>query len=243
MENLLLIIFLIFAGQILGSLVGLIKKPKKIVLYSSLAFAASMMLGISFFQLIPESLKISSIFLVTISFILGIVIMQIVDKILPHINPELMKKEKPSIKRSVTMLVIGIALHNVPEGLAIGVGFALSPALGIMVALGIAVQDMPENIATIVPLYGLTKKRVKSFNILVTTVLFELFGFISGYYVLKGAALNLLGASLALTAGFMTYISVEELIPAAQIKKYPKICTISFILGILCVLLISLLAG
>lgn len=158
MENLLLIIFLIFAGQILGSLVGLIKKPKKIVLYSSLAFAASMMLGISFFQLIPESLKISSILLVTISFILGIVIMQIVDKILPHINPELMKKEKPSIKRSVTMLVIGIALHNVPEGLAIGVGFALSPALGIMVALGIAVQDVPENIATIVPLYGLTKK-------------------------------------------------------------------------------------
>jgi len=241
--DVLLIVSLIFVGQTLGSIVGLIKKPDKKVLHGSLAFAASMMLGISFFQLIPESLKISSIFLVIISFVFGIVIMLIVDRILPHINPELMKKEKPSVKRSVTMLVIGIALHNIPEGLAIGVGFALSPALGIMVALGIAAQDVPENIATIVPLYGLTKKRMKSFNILLTTVLFEVFGFIFGYYVLKGTASNLLGASLALAAGFMTYISAEELIPAAQIKKYPKIGTISLILGILCVLLITFLVG
>jgi len=241
--DVLLIVSLIFVGQTLGSIVGLIKKPDKKVLHGSLAFAASMMLGISFFQLIPESLKISSIFLVIISFVFGIVIMLIVDRILPHINPELMKKEKPSVKRSVTMLVIGIALHNIPEGLAIGVGFALSPSLGIMVALGIAAQDVPENIATIVPLYGLTKKRMKSFNILLTTVLFEVFGFIFGYYVLKGTASNLLGASLALAAGFMTYISAEELIPAAQIKKYPKIGTISLILGILCVLLITFLVG
>jgi len=241
--DVLLIVSLIFVGQTLGSIVGLIKKPEKKVLHGSLAFAASMMLGISFFQLIPESLKISSIFLVIISFVFGIVIMLIVDRILPHINPELMKKEKPSVKRSVTMLVIGIALHNIPEGLAIGVGFALSPSLGIMVALGIAAQDVPENIATIVPLYGLTKKRMKSFNILLTTVLFEVFGFIFGYYVLKGTASNLLGASLALAAGFMTYISAEELIPAAQIKKYPKIGTISLILGILCVLLITFLVG
>jgi len=237
MKNLLLIVFLIFVGQTLGSIVGLIKKPKKEVLYGSLAFAASMMLGISFFQLIPESLKISSIFLVITFFILGALIMWIVDRILPHINPELMKKEKPSVKKSVIMLVIGIALHNIPEGLAIGVGFALSYELGIMIAIGI------ENIATIVPLYSVTKNRVKSFNILVTTVLFEVFGFILGYCFLKEASLKLLGASLALAAGFMTYISVEELIPAAQIKKYPKIGTISLILGLLCVLITNFLSG
>ena len=243
MNNLLLIVFLIFVGQTLGSIVGLIKKPEKKILYGSLAFAASMMLGISFFQLIPESLKISSIFLVITSFLFGIIIMRIVDRTLPHINPELMKKEKPSVKRSVTMLVIGIALHNIPEGLAIGVGFALSHELGIMIAIGIAAQDVPENIATIVPLYGVTKNRMKSFNILVTTVLFEMLGFIFGYYFLKEASLSLLGASLALAAGFMTYISVEELIPAAQIKENLKIGVISLIMGVLCVLLINLLAG
>ena len=243
MDNLLLIVSLIFVGQTLGSIIGLIKKPEKNILYGSLAFAGSMMLGISFFQLIPESLKILSPFLVIISFVLGIVIMRIVDRILPHINPELMKKEKPSVKRSVTMLVIGIALHNIPEGLAIGVGFALTYKLGIMIAIGIAAQDVPENIATIIPLYGLTKNRMKSFNILVTTILFEVFGFIFGYYFLKEASSNLLGASLALAAGFMTYISVEELIPAAQIKENLKTGIINLILGILCVLLIGFLAG
>jgi len=243
MGNLLLIVSLIFVGQTLGCLLGLIKKPKRTVLYGSLAFAASMMLGISFFQLIPEAIEITPFYLVAISFFLGIVIMWIVDRSLPHINPELMKKEKPSVKRSVTMLVIGIALHNIPEGLAIGVGFALSPTLGIMVALGIAVQDVPENVATIVPLYGLTRKRMKSFIITTGTILFEVLGFIFGYCFLKEAPSSLLGALLALAAGFMAYISVEELIPAAQIKENLKIGIISLILGILCVLLISLLTG
>lgn len=242
MKNLLLIISLIFVGQTLGCLVGLIKKPKETILYGSLAFAASMMLGISFFQLIPESLKIISFYLLIISFFLGIVIFFIIDKILPHINPELLKKEKPSVKRSVTMLVIGMALHNIPEGLAIGVGFALTPTLGITIALGIAAQDVPENIATIVPLYGLTKKRMKSFVIVTITILFELLGFIFGYYILKETSLDLLGASLALAAGFMAYISVEELIPAAQIKQNPKVGIVSLILGMICVLLINFLS-
>lgn len=241
MKSLLLIMVLIFVGQTLGGLVGLIKKPGKTVLYGSLAFAASMMLGISFFQLIPEGLKIASFHIVIISFGLGIIIMWIVDRLLPHINPELMKKEKASVKKSVTMLIIGMALHNLPEGLAIGVGFALTPSLGIIIALGIAAQDVPENIATIVPLYGLTKKRMKSFIIVTITIGFELLGFIFGYYILKDTSLNLLGASLALAAGFMTYISIEELIPAAQIKQNLKIGVTSLILGVACVLIISLL--
>lgn len=241
MKTLLLIIILIFVGQTLGCLVGLIKKPKETVLYGSLAFAASMMLGISFLQLIPESLKIIPFYTAIIAFFLGIITFLIIDRTLPHINPELLRKEKPSIKRSVTMLVIGMALHNIPEGLAIGVGFALTPTLGIKIALGIAAQDVPENIATVVPLYGLTKNRMKSFVIVTITILFELVGFIFGYYLLKGTSLDLLGASLAIAAGFMTYISVEELIPAAQIKQNPKVGIVSLILGVICVLLIGLL--
>jgi ZIP family zinc transporter len=237
----LVVVSLIFIGQTLGSLVGIIKKVEKAFLYASLAFAASMMLGISFFQLIPESLKITPPYLVIISFLSGILIFRIVDRALPHINPELLKKEKTSVERSVTMLVIGMALHNIPEGLAIGTGYALTPALGIMIALGIATQDVPENVATIVPLYGLTKKRMKSFIITTATILFEVIGFIFGYYILKGITQSLLGIFLALAAGFMTYISVEELIPAARIKQNLKLGIVSLILGAICVLLISLL--
>lgn len=240
MNDLLLILFLIFVGQTLGSLIGLIKKPSKVALYGSLSFAASMMIAISFIQLIPEGLKYTPLFLIAISFFAGIAIMRGVDRLLPHINPELIKKEKPSVKRSVTMLVVGIALHNIPEGLAIGVGFAITAELGIVIALAIAIQDLPENIATIVPLYGMTKKRTKSFIILLTTVLFEVAGFILGYLALKGTSLSWLGASLVLAAGFMVYISVEELIPSAQVKKYPKMAAATMVLGLMCVLLTSL---
>lgn len=241
MNDLLLILFLIFVGQTLGSLIGLIKKLGKVALYGSLSFAASMMVAISFVQLIPESLKYTPLFLIAISFFVGIAIMLIVDRLLPHINPELIKKEKPSVERSVTMLVIGIALHNIPEGLAIGVGFAITAELGITIALAIAIQDLPENIATIVPLYSITKKKAKSFIILISTVLFEVAGFLIGYLALGGASLSWLGASLALAAGFMVYISVEELIPSAQVKKYPKMAAAAMVLGVMCVLLTSLI--
>lgn len=242
MQHLLFIIFLIFVGQILGSLIGLIKKPRMNVLYGSLAFAASMMLGISFLKLIPEALKITPFYLVVLFFFVGIIIMRIIDKLLPHINPELLKQEKPSVKRSVTMLIIGMALHNLPEGMAIGAGFVLRPALGVAVALGIAVQDVPENLATIVPLYGLTGNRVKSFIITTATILFELVGFAFGYYILKGGSENLLGASLAIASGIMVYIAIEELIPGAKIKQNLKVGISSIILGIILVLLISLLS-
>ncbi len=241
MNNLLLVLFLIFVGQTLGSLIGLIKKPSKVALYGSLSFAASMMIAISFVQLIPEGLKYAPLFLIAISFFAGVAVMRMVDRLLPHINPELIKKEKPSVRRSVTMLVIGIALHNIPEGLAIGVGFALASELGIAIALAIAIQDLPENIAVIVPLYSMIKKKAKSFIILLTTVLFEVFGFILGYLVLGKTSLSWLGASLALAAGFMVYISIEELIPSAQVNKYPKMAAIAMVLGVMCVLLASLI--
>nr|QNO54465.1 zinc transporter ZupT [Methanosarcinales archaeon ANME-1 ERB7] len=243
MEHILLIMLLIFIGQTLGSLIGVIKKLKRSFLYGSLAFAASMMLGISFFQLIPESLKFASFCLVATSFFLGIIIMRIVDRILPHINPQLLKKEKPSVKRSVTMLVIGMALHNLPEGLAIGAGLAASPTLGVIIAFGIALQDLPENIATIVPLYGLTKNRMKSFIITTATIFFEVVGFVFGYCVLKETLPEVLGASLALAAGFMTYISIEELIPTARIKQNLKVGITGLILGLICTLLLVLLVA
>jgi ZIP family zinc transporter len=240
MNHFALVIILIFVGQILGATLGLIGKPKNNVLYGSLAFAASMMISMSLFELIPSALVHTSRFTAMMSFLLGIAIMLAVDKALPHINPELMKSEKPSVKRSVSMLVIGIALHNIPEGLAIGVAFRLNVVTGLVVAAGIAAQDVPENIATIIPLYALTKNRFKSFLILSFTVIFELAGFFIGFYLFKNINPRILGISLAAAAGFMTYISVEELIPSSEPKNNPKSTTIGFIAGIIAVALLLL---
>lgn len=240
-SNIILVIVFIFIGQTVGALVGLIGKPKQKVLLGSLAFAAAMMISLSLFELIPAALEYTSRFVTLISFFVGIIIMLGVDKILPHINPELMKSEKPSVKRSVFMLVIGIALHNIPEGLAIGIGFQVNPMSGLVIAAGIAAQDIPENIATIIPLYSLTKSRIKSFLIMFFTVVFEFVGFLIGYFVFKGVDESVLGISLAAAAGFMVYISVEELLPASDIKNNPKPATIGFILGTIAVALLLIL--
>ncbi len=238
MGNFWIIITLIFAGQTIGALVGLVGNPRQKVLLGSLAYAAAMMISLSLFEIVPASLEYTTRPVVMLSFFVGIVVMLGVDKILPHINPQLMQKEKPSVHKSVFMLVIGIALHNIPEGLAIGIGFEINPVTGIVIAGGIAMQDLPENIATIIPLYALTKKRVKSFLIMFTTVLFEFAGFIIGFYALKGTSEEFLGVALAAAAGFMTYISVEELLPASDIKNNPKPATIGFVLGTISVLLL-----
>lgn len=236
MSQFAIIIILIFIGQTVGATLGLIGKPNPKVLLGSLAFAAAMMISLSLFELVPAALEFTSRPVVMVSFFVGIIVMLGVDRLMPHINPELMRKEKPSVKRSVAMLVIGIALHNIPEGLAIGVGFKVSAVSGIVIATGIALQDIPENIATIIPLYALTGKRLKSFLIMFSTVLFEFVGFMIGYYALKGISEEFLGMSLAAAAGFMVYISVEELLPASDMKNNPKPATIGFILGTIAVL-------
>ena len=143
------ITFLIFFGQLLGSLVGIVKKPNARFLKYSLAFAAAMMLGISLVELIPEAFSIAAPEFAVAGFIFGTLSVVALDLLLPHIHPKLCKTPG-NMKRCVTMLVVGIGLHNIPEGLAIGIGFALDPGLGLMIALAIAVQDIPENVATII---------------------------------------------------------------------------------------------
>jgi ZIP family zinc transporter len=196
------------------------------------------MVALSFLDLLPEGLALAPLWIVGLSFFLGIGVFEVLDHVLPHIHPELLKKDDKSVRRSVQTLIRGICLHNLPEGLAIGVGFAVEPSMGILIAVAIALHDIPENIATIFPLYCLNKNRCRSFIIVMVTVLFELFGFLVGYFILHDASIILLGSSLAMAAGLMTYIAFDELIPAAQIRKYPKRGIISLVLGVLTVLAI-----
>ncbi len=238
MDEMILILVLIFVGQILGSLFGIIKKPSKKMLCCFLAFAGAMMLGVSFLELIPEALAIVSYNVVLLALLVGGFVMIGIDKLIPHFHNNICKPN--SMNKCVTMMVVGIALHNIPEGLAIGVGFALDPALGILIALGIAVQDIPENIATIVSVYGCIKKRMKSFLILVGTVFFELAGFLFGYFVLRSSSSITLGLSLAAAAGIMIYLSMEELIPAAKKGGNPREVAFSILLGIIVVLVMGL---
>lgn len=237
MNYFLAIIILILAGPILGSLLGIIKKPTAKMLSIFLTFAGGIMVFISLIELLPESIKLTNWTIAIVSIIAGALIIWLIDKSLPHINPELAKKEKPNIKRTAAMLVIGMAIHNLPEGLAVSGGFTVVPKLGFLIALSIALHNIPEAIATVVPIFAASKKRFKSFLISSTVAVVEFIGFLAGYFIFKNISPLALGVVVALTAGIMMYLSFEELFPAAKIRKYPVISAITILMSLIFVLI------
>lgn len=241
MNNLLLISILIIIGPIIGSLIGIVKKPSQRYLCGALGFAGGIMIAISLLELMPHALDISPLFIVIIGFIGGIFLMLVLDRLLPHIHPELARKERPSIRRTAMVLIIGIALHNLPEGLAISSGFSYIQKLGIILAIGIAIHNIPEAIATVVPLYAATKKRLSSFLVSSSTCVPELIGFLVGFLILKNLSLSTLGLMMALTAGVMFYIVGDELIPTSQRLVAGHTANIGLALGVIVVLLLGLL--
>jgi len=256
MDNFIIVLALVFGGQTIGAATGLLFRPSDRLLRASLAFAAAMMLSLSFTELIPDGLGMAPPFVIIASFIAGFAGFGVIDFILPHVHPEFLKADphckiinpktgkkqsEDSVRRSVHMLIVGMCLHNIPEGLAVGLGLAIDPGMGLMIAFAIAIQDIPENLATIVPLYCINKSKSTSFLTLLATVIFELAGFAVGYFLMGGANLEIVGAALAMAAGFMTYISVDELIPSAQFRERPLLASASFALGVAVVLLLSTL--
>ncbi len=112
MYDIIIIIVLIFGGQTLGAAMGLITKPSNRLLHTSLAYAGSMMIAISFLELIPQGLAIAPLGTIVLSFLLGILVFVFVDHVIPHIHPEFLKKECNKVRKSVDMLLIGISLHT-----------------------------------------------------------------------------------------------------------------------------------
>ena len=232
-----ILISIIFLGQTLGSLLGLIGKPSDKFLRLSLAFAASMMISISFFELIPEALELVTIGEVLLFFMFGIGVLKLIDLIIPHSHSDV-----PSyrLKRCIIMLTLGMALHNIPEGLAVGISFARDTSMGLSVAISMAVQDVPENIAAIIPIHNFTQNGLQSFGIISFTILFQFIGFLVGYFLFKGASNIWLGVSLAIAAGFMTYISIHELLPEAKLEKDKGLKASVIVFGIIVVLMMKL---
>ncbi|HPL82444.1 MAG TPA: ZIP family metal transporter, partial [Anaerolineaceae bacterium] len=186
-------------------------------------------------------------------FLVGGVFLWIVDKILPHLHPGDKKPEgvKSSWQRSV-LLVVAITLHNIPEGLAVGVAFGAaaagiegaSLAGAIALALGIGIQNFPEGMAVSMPLRKEKLSRGKAF------FLGQLSGVVEPISAMIGAALvlamrSLLPYALAFAAGAMIYVVAEELIPEAkrESNRHSDIPTIGVMLGFAVMMLLDLALG
>jgi len=239
MPSILIPVILAILGPVIGSLIGVLKKPSDRFMFNMLSFAAGVMLAISFLQLIPQSIQLSSVLFSIIGFVIGALFMFAVDKLIPHIHPELCAQEQGGkLKKTSIYLLLGIAMHNLPEGMAIAIGTVSSFKATLAIALAIAIHDIPEGICTSAPYYSYSKKKLKSFLLSASTAIPTLIGFILAYYLFRSIPLQFVGLIIGATAGLMVYISSDELIPSSCSKITNHSTIFSLILGIVLVMLL-----
>ena len=181
------------------------------------------------FDLIPEALEIVPITLCIFGVFLGIISMIVCDKLVNKVYAK--KDTNNNLLKTGIIICIGLAIHNFPEGLAIGSGFDASQQLGISLAIAIALHDIPEGISISLPMKNGGFSKPKSI------ILTAISGFTTGIGAFFGAiigniSLNLIGVSLAFAAGAMLYIVSCELIPESNRLYKGRMGSLGNILGV-----------
>ena len=184
-------------------------------------------------------------------FVVGGLFLNVLDKILPHLHPGSDEPEGPkSSLRRTTMMVVAVTLHNIPEGMAVGLAFAvtantsgsISLASAIALAIGIGLQNFPEGAAVSLPMKKEGCSKGKAF----------LYGSLSGIVepiagiavvAVAGAATQIMPWLLSFAAGAMIYVVVEELIPEAHLSDHGHGGTFGFMLGFLIMMVMDVALG
>ena len=248
-----------FLGTSLGSAcVFFMKKNLGVAVQRSLTgFAAGVMVAASVWSLLIPALDQSasmgkfSFIPAAVGFWIGIIFLLFLDHVIPHFHQNSIEPEGPKSKlQRTTMLVLAVTLHNIPEGMAVGVVYAgyLAGNTGITamgaltLALGIAIQNFPEGAIISMPLRSEGMKKGKAFWM----------GVLSGAVEPAGAILTILAAGLivpalpyflSFAAGAMMYVVVEELIPEMSQGKHSNIGTIFFAVGFTVMMILDVALG
>ncbi len=243
-----------------AALVFFTKEVNPKLMDSMLGFAAGVMIAASFWSLLAPGIEIAEQLqqipwlTAAVGFMSGGVVMRVIDKFLPHLHPGLSMDKREGIKTSwqrSTLLVLAITLHNIPEGLAVGVAFGAvaadlpSATLGgaIALAIGIGIQNFPEGAAVSMPLRREGISQRKSFLLGQASGIVEpIAGVMGALFVLKMQ--NILPYALCFAAGAMIFVVVEELIPESQ-RKYENIdlVTMTTMLGFTVMMILDVALG
>lgn len=248
-----------FIGTALGaSCVLFMRKSLKSITQRALAgFAGGVMVAASVWSLLIPAMEQSeemgklAFVPAVVGFSLGILFLLLLDNVIPHMHLDSDKAEGPKSKlRKTTMMVLAVALHNIPEGMAVGVVYAgivagestitLTGALAL--SLGIAIQNFPEGAIISMPLHAQGTGKKKAF----------LYGVLSGVVEPLGALVTIALASLvtpvlpyflSFAAGSMIYVVVEELIPEAASGEHSNVGTIMFAIGFAVMMVLDVALG
>ncbi|WEK54719.1 MAG: ZIP family metal transporter [Candidatus Cohnella colombiensis] len=203
-----------------------------------IAFTAGIMVSASTFGLMPQAIHESGMIGLTVGILLGIVMLDLIERNIPHIDVE---SDSPlaAFDAKSLLVIVALFIHNIPEGLSTGFSYASqSSGLGVMVAISIGAQNIPEGLILSVFLISSNVSKLKSFFIVFITGLMELVSAIVGYFTASGFGW-ISGYGLAFAAGAMLFISYKELIPESHSHGFERPSTYSFIVGLLAMVYIS----
>jgi ZIP family zinc transporter len=240
-----------------ASFVFFFKKMNRVVLDGMLGFTGGVMVAASFWSLLAPAIEMTEgegfekVIPAAIGFFLGAIFIFGLDKVLPHLHINF--KETEGIKspwQRTTLLVLAITLHNIPEGLAVGVLFGgvaagipeASIAGAVTLAIGIGIQNFPEGIAVSMPLRRMGMSRWKSFMYGQSSALVEPIAGVLGAVAVTFFT-PLLPYALAFAAGAMIFVVVEEVIPETQQDKNTDIATLGFIGGFIVMMMLDVALG
>ncbi len=246
-QALLATCFTWFVTALGAATVFVAREMKRKTLDAMLGFAAGVMIAASYWSLLAPAIEMSegqslpSWVPATVGFLLGAVFLRGLDRILPHLHPGFPTDQAEGIKTSwqrSTLLIMAITLHNIPEGLAVGIAFgAVAAGLpsatlagAVALAIGIGIQNFPEGLAVSMPLRREGMSRAKSFWY------GQLSGVVEPVAGVLGAALVLIARpilpyALAFAAGAMIFVVVEELVPESQTSGHSHAATMGVMLG------------
>ncbi len=259
MNGLIIGLLIPFLGTVLGSaFVFFMKKDMPVLLQKALlGFASGVMVAASVWSLLIPSIEMSSdagkgaVIPAVIGFLLGMAFLLFIDYITPHLHIGDDHPEGPRSKLSRTaMLSLAVTIHNLPEGMAVGVVLAgalqsnlgISAAGALAMSIGIAIQNIPEGAIISMPMRAEGNSRMRSF----------ILGSLSGIVEPLGGLLVILLASfmtpilpymLAFAAGAMMYVVIEELIPETSEGEHSNLGTIGFALGFALMMVLDVVLG
>ena len=256
-QALLATLFTWFVTALGAAVVFFAKNPSRKLLDGMLGMAAGVMIAASYWSLLAPAIEMSegkflpSWVPATIGFLAGGAFLWLIDKLLPHLHPGTTEPEGiHTAWRRTTLLVLAITLHNIPEGLAVGVAFGAvawgvhGATLGgaMALALGIGLQNFPEGTAVAMPLRREGMSPLRSFMYGQFSGIVEPMGGILGaWLVLTMHAI--LPYALAFAAGAMIFVVVEELVPESQVEGNSHLATAGTMLGFVIMMILDVALG
>lgn len=250
MEMVLLTALGVGGATIIGAVIGFIFKGMSHKFSDIvLSFAAGVMLAAAIIGLILPSVEYGGkygLIITVLGVFAGALCLNLVDKLVPHLHkmmgsePEAHNNAKLS---KVLLFVTAIAIHNLPEGIAAGVGFGSDdPARAIIIASGIALQNIPEGMVIIAPMLAAGVKPGKTFLLAALTGAVEIVGTLIGYFAVSVAS-AILPFALAFAGGTMLYVISDEMIPETHAHGSQRGATYALLIGFCLMLVTDVLLG